>query len=296
MSDLGLYLDLFGPAIVGTMIAGAICPVVGALLLLRRAAFEGVALPQAAAAGTALGFAILPWWIGAIGLGGMTIEQALDSPHALTGYLLVWAAVGTFGALVALFLSAGRAETQAARVAVLFATASAATTLLSMASPVGGERIAALLRGEILTLDVHDLEVLGGVYLIVASVGLWKRRALIAVGFDPDLLRVRGIDPRRVEGLLLLLVGATIAVGALLVGPVVLFGLLTLPPLAAHGLARSLRGYFLWACLLGVGSAVGGLLVSFGLDWPLGPSVVAAAAGVLGATRGSRLLTRLARA
>lgn len=295
MNDLGLYLDLFGPAIAGTLIAGAICPVVGALLLLRRAAFEGVALPQAAAAGTALGFAVLPWWVGAVGLGGMSLEQALDSPHALTGYLLAWAAVGTFGALLSLFLSAGRAETQTARVAVLFATASAATTLLSMASPVGGERIAALLRGEILTLDVHDLEVLGGVYLVVAAVGLWKRRSLLAVGFDPDLLSVQGFSPRRVEGLLLLLVGATIAVGALLVGPVVLFGLLTLPPLAAHGLARSLRGYFLWACGLGSGAAVGGLLVSFGLDWPLGPSVVVSAAGVLGAARFPGFLARLFR-
>ncbi|MHC4262068.1 MAG: metal ABC transporter permease [Planctomycetota bacterium] len=285
MDTILLYLDLFGAAITAALIAGALCPLVGGLLLLRRAAFEGVALPQAAAAGTALGFAVLPWWVSTVGLGGLSIDEALDSPHALTGYLLGWAAVGTFVALVALFVSGRRAETQAARVAVLFAIASSATTLLAMASPLGGERIAALLRGEILTIDLHDLEVLGGVYLFVAAATLRARSLFVLVGFDPDLTRVLGHDTRRIEGTLLLLVGTTVAVGALLVGPVVLFGLLTIPPLAARGLARSLRSFYIWASGLGLGSSALGLAISFGLDWPLGPSVVVAAGGVLGVSR-----------
>jgi len=80
------------------------------------------------------------------------------------------------------------------------------------------------------------------------------------------------------EALLFCLTGMTVSAGVLVVGPVVLFGLLVIPPLAAHAVARSMLGFYGWSAALGALAAVGGLAVSFGLDWPLGPAVCAVAA------------------
>ena len=55
--------EFFGFAIAATLIAGAICPLVGTFLLVRRTGFYGIALPQFAAAGTVLGFVLLPAWL-----------------------------------------------------------------------------------------------------------------------------------------------------------------------------------------------------------------------------------------
>lgn len=279
--SLSLVLELFGPAIVGTLVAGALCPAVGALLLVRRATFHGIVLPQVAAAGTAAGFAALPWWLGTIGLGGMDLQTALDSPHALAGYLLAWASTGTLGGLLLLQAFGRREGGEPARLAVLFVVASAVTTLCSLASPVGGERVDALLRGEILTLDWHAVEVLGGCYGLVALALTRFGRELWLVGLDSDLAAVLGFRRRFLDPLFLGLVGITVAIGSLLVGPVVLFGLLVVPPVAARQLARSLRGFQVWAVVLGEVGAVGGLVLSFAADWPLGAGVVVASVGAL---------------
>ena len=55
-------LDLFRYAILAALLAGAVCPLVGAFLYVRRTSFYGVTLPQFAAAGIVLGFVALPWW------------------------------------------------------------------------------------------------------------------------------------------------------------------------------------------------------------------------------------------
>ncbi|QDU69160.1 metal ABC transporter permease [Engelhardtia mirabilis] len=276
--SLPLILELFGPAIVATLLAALLCPAVGALLFVRRSAFHGVVLPQVAAAGTAAGFAVLPWWTLHVGLAGMTTLEAVDSPHALAGYLLGWAFAGTALGLGLLHAFGRREGADPARLAVLFAVASALTTLCALSAPVGGERIDAMLKGEILTLDWHAVEVLGGSYALVALLLARFGRELWLVGLDPELAQVLGFDRRRLELIWLGLVGITVAIGSLLVGPVVLFGLLVIPPLAARQVARSLRGFQVVAVLLGFAGAVGGLALSFWADWPLGPSVVVACA------------------
>ena len=292
--DWPFLWELFHFAILSALFAGLVCPLVGAFLLVRRTGFYGVTLPQFAACGVAFGYALLPWWLAHVGLGGHSLETALESPHALRNYSLAWGGLFTFGALAA-FLTLGRRrpELESARLAAGFAIATAVTILFAQRAPTGREFIEQLLRGEILTVDVHEFETLAVAYGVVLILFLLCHRDLLLVSFDPDTARVLGKPVARWEALLLLLTGLTVSAGALIVGPVVLFGLLVLPPLAAQGLARSMRGFYLWAAGLGVAGSTGGLAVSFSMDWPLGPAVCAVAACELGlAWAAARVLGR----
>ena len=60
--------------------------------------------------------------------------------------------------------------------------------------------------------------------------------------------------------------------------PVVLFGLLVMPPLVARPVASSMGRFLVLSSLVGLVSSTGGVWLSFRFDWPLGPSVVVAAA------------------
>ena len=75
-------LSLFRYALAAAALAGLVCPLVGSLLYLRRTSFYGITLPQFAAAGVVFGFVLLPWWIAHVGLGGLTLDQALADSHA----------------------------------------------------------------------------------------------------------------------------------------------------------------------------------------------------------------------
>lgn len=270
--------EIFRYAILAALVAGVVCPVVGCMLLVRRTGFYGITLPQFAACGMAFGYAVLPWWIENVGLGGLDLESALLSPHALRNYQIAWAGVFTFGGLVLLTLLGGDKGTETGRVAAAFAIAASATILLAQSSPIGKENIESLLRGEILTLDLHEFETIAVVYTAVLGVFAWCHRDLLIASFDPETARVLGKAVRRHEMILTLLVGLTVATGVLIVGPVVLFGLLVIPPLAARGLAWSMGSFYVLAALLGGVAALGGLMASFTLDLPLGPALCAVAA------------------
>jgi len=277
------FFEHFHYAIAAALIAGLICPLIGAFLLVRRTGFYGIALPQFAAAGVACGFVVMPWLEAQLhvdfGADGMASGE-----HAALNIHLAWASLFTMGGLTLLTL-ARRGGTETARIAAAFAIASAATVLFAHASPVGDIYVHELLRGEILAIGLHELDTLAAVLGFVAlSIVIWHRD-LALVSYDRDQARVLGLPVRRHELLLQFLTGATVATGVMTVGPVVLFGFLVIPPLAARAIAKSMVGYLCWSAALGLGSAVLGLVLSKELDWPLGPAVVVSSTGLWFASR-----------
>ncbi|MFT5290099.1 MAG: ABC-type Mn2+/Zn2+ transport system permease subunit [Planctomycetota bacterium] len=282
MLDLPLadLWSLFRWAILSSIVAGFVVSRIGAFLLVRRVGFYGVALPQLAATGVALGLAA-PTWLATVGLAEIDVEELLHDPHALQAYLLPWVAAATFSGLLLLVAFSKRKGTESARVAAVFALSSALAVVLGLYAPIGEQKTAELLSGQILTVGLHEFEVLAVTYALVLLL-LWRySNDLVLVSFDPDTARVLGRPKRRLELLFHALLGATVTVGALIVGPLVLFGLLVVPPLAAHGVARSMRGYLLLSSVLGVVAAVVGVLLSLQFDWPFGPAVVLAAGAEL---------------
>ena len=280
--DWTLAWELFGFAMLAAAITGIVCPIMGAFLLVRGTGFYGVALPQFATAGVVFGYALLPWWIANIGLAELELAEALESPHAVKNYALAWGGVFTFAGLFGLLVTSRRKELETARVAAAFAIASAATVLFALRSPTGSEFIEALLRGEILTIDLHEFETIVAVNLVVLILLALYRQQLVLVSFDRDMARTLRLPVRRMEGLLLFCTGLTVSVGVLIVGPIMLFGLLVLPPLAARGFAWSMRSFYGLSALFGLLAAASGIYLSlFAFDWPLGPAVVVAAATLL---------------
>lgn len=271
IQDFDLYVELFGLSFLASLIVGLVLPMVGALMFLRREAFLGIAVPQFAAAGIALGLLVLPWFP------AMT-AYFLDHGHPPMTYLLPFAA-GTACLTLGLFGAVSRGQRdRGALLAGAFATASALAILFLTSAPAGSNLAETVMRGEVLLLDIHGLEVLAVVCLSCLLFLLLFRRVLLVSAFDRDQAAALGLNVRMVGILQLLLVGCTIGAGVMTVGPVLVFGLLFLPPLAAKALARNLRGFLIWVAVLGVGSVLAAWPLSLELDWPYGPAAVTAAA------------------
>lgn len=271
-------LEVFWTALVGAVLAGIVCPLLGCFLLVRRTTFYGIALPQFATAGVAFGFAVMPWWIAHVGIGGLDLLRAMEDTHATMNYHLAWAGLFTFGGLAGLLFLGRSGGSEIARVAAAFAVANAATILAMGASPAGEIYLESILMGEIITIGRHELETLAVVLLGTLLSIVVFHRDLLVVSYDRESAVVLGKRVVAFEVLLLVLTGATISVGVMTVGLVLLFGLLVLPPLAARGLARSMLGFYFWAGGIGFLDVVLGIFVSFRLDLPLGPAVVAVSA------------------
>jgi ABC-type Mn2+/Zn2+ transport system permease subunit len=281
MQDIswGDRLDLFRYALVAACVAALVCPLVGSSLLVRRTSFYGITLPQFATAGVVFGFILLPWWIQTIGLGGVTIDEALSDSHAVMNFHLAWASLFTFGALsVLVWLGRRGVGSEIGRVAASFAIANAATVLFGRMAPAGKSFVDELLSGEILGVGVHQLEVLALFYGVVLLLLALFRHDFLLVSFDRDLAQVLGKRVTLLELLLITITGVTVSVGTMIFGPTLLFGLLVVPPLAARQWARSMRGFHALSVVMGLLSVAGGVVASFELDLPLGAAIVGVAA------------------
>lgn len=151
--------------------------------------------------------------------------------------------------------------------------------LLFLTRTPGYIDVQSYLFGNILLVGPFDLWLLlGFTGLLLLLLGRWYR-VLEAVLFDPEQARLVGLPVNRIQLLLLVLVAVSVVLMVSVMGMILVIALLTLPAATAARLAGGLRGTMLLASLLAALSGVGGLLLSYPLDWPSGPTIVLVAAG-----------------
>ena len=275
MSTLLEILDpnfLLHDALVGSLLVGLVCPLVGVYFVLRRMIFLGVALPQLSAAGIAFAFFAYRAVVGV-----HAHEEPSERALAMVGSF----AFTLIGLLVLAALERRGRNMVEARIGTTYALAAAATILFLAADPYGEAHMVNLLKGDITTTQSGHVTLLAVVYGAVVLVLLALRKELLLVSFDRELAMVFG---RRVvlwDGLLYLLIGITISLGVMTAGPLVTFGFLVVPALTARLVTRRMLAFSLTASLLGAAAAFVGFWAAYRWDLPLGPSQVATACVVL---------------
>jgi len=275
MSTLLEILDpnfLLHDALVGSLLVGLVCPLVGVYFVLRRMIFLGVALPQLSAAGIAFAFFAYRAVVGV-----HAHEEPSERALAMVGSF----AFTLIGLLVLAALERRGRNMVEARIGTTYALAAAATILFLAADPYGEAHMVNLLKGDITTTQSGHVTLLAVVYGAVVLILLALRKELLLVSFDRELAMVFG---RRVvlwDGLLYLLIGITISLGVMTAGPLVTFGFLVVPALTARLVTRRMLAFSLTASLLGAAAAFVGFWAAYRWDLPLGPSQVATACVVL---------------
>ncbi|SIO01547.1 zinc transport system permease protein [Sulfurivirga caldicuralii] len=139
-----------------------------------------------------------------------------------------------------------------------------------------------LLFGDLLAITPQDAWLLSGLTLLT-GLFYWRHwRDLLNITLNRELAFAEGVPVQRVERLFILLLSLVIALSIKLVGVLLITSLLILPPAAARHLSRTPEQMLAGSVLIAVVSGVGGLALSWQLDWPSGPAiVVVATAGFL---------------
>ncbi|HWP58877.1 MAG TPA: metal ABC transporter permease [Candidatus Acidoferrales bacterium] len=254
---------LLFPAVVASVILGLVLPLIGAYLILRRAVFLGLTLPQVAGAGLAFTF-----WLQQLGV--LPHLEAGERSLGIIGSLaFTFVAMGLLGYLER--HGSGLAE---GRLAAAYALAGALTILFIVFNPAGETEILSLLKGEVIAMSGADIKVMALVFGLVLVGLIYFRRELLLSSFDRDLAFLLRGGVAAWDLLLYFLSGLSIAVGVIMAGPLLVFSFMVLPPLAAKGISRGMARFLLLASLIGALTALLGFYVSVRLDWPLGPTDV----------------------
>ncbi|HTN72331.1 MAG TPA: metal ABC transporter permease [Methylomirabilota bacterium] len=254
---------LLFPALIGTLIMGLVCPLVGSYLVLRRTVFLGLTLPEIAAAGVAFTF-----WLQELGLLPQ-LGQGERGLAMLGSLVFTFLGMGLLGYLEQ--RSKGLAE---GRLAVAYAFAGGLTILFMVFNPAGQIEVLNLLRGEVIALSRGELQLLAVVFGAVFLTMLIFRREFLLTSFDRDLAFLLKGHQVIWDVLLYLLAGLLIALGVIMAGPLLIFGFLVLPALAARPLVNRMSSFLILASVFGMVMAFFGFYSSVRLDLPLGPTDV----------------------
>jgi len=263
---------LLRDALLGSVLVGFVCPLVGVYFLLRRMIFLGVALPQVSAAGIAAAFLLYSLFVG---------------PHStLAGgeRLLAIAGSATFTVtatvLLALWERRGRERVEA-RIGATYAIAAAATMLLLAKDPHGDAEIVGLLKGDILATTSASLTVMLVTFGAAALVLFAFRKELLLVSFDRDLAVVFGKRAGLWDLVLYVVIAAVISLGVMSAGPMATFGFLVVPPLTVRLITRRMLTFSVGSALLGAVTAFAGFYCAYRYDVPLAPAEIAVASAAL---------------
>ena len=176
---------------------------------------------------------------------------------------------------------------------IVWATGMAIGVSFLAATPGYQDDLMSYLFGSILLVDPSELVMMAVLDLVVLLVvGLFYNQ-LLAIGFNADHARLRGVRVALFETLFLVMTALTVVLLVKVSGIVLALALLTLPAATAGLLVRRLVPMMLAAAGICFAVTCGGLALSYGPEWPPGATIVeVAVVGYLVAI-GIRRLRRL---
>jgi len=238
--ETNLLILIFTAALVG-----ASSGFLGSFMVLKRMSLVGDALSHVALPGMAIALT-------------MAINPMIGALIALT--------IAVFG----IWYLSEKTEIYPEALVGVFFTASLAIGILITPEP---ELLEALF-GNLETIRLFDsvVTIFGATLIFFVTKNLSDRLLLGVV--SEDLAKSGGIKISKVNLIYLLLVGLVVALGVKFVGTLLTGAMVIVPAAAAKNIAGSIKNFQLYSTLIGIFSAVFGIMIARALNIPSGPSVV----------------------
>lgn len=132
----------------------------------------------------------------------------------------------------------------------------------------------AYLFGSLLTISISDLLWIVAVSVVVLLILLRTWNSLLSATVHAELAQIEGLNVKRLNLLLVVMIALTIAVAMKVVGVLLITSLLIIPPATARRLSSTPEQMAIRAAALGILAVVSGLVTAFWLDTPAGPTIV----------------------
>ncbi|RLP69328.1 metal ABC transporter permease [Mycetocola reblochoni] len=242
-------------ALIGGILAAAICAVAGTWVIVRGLAFLGEALSHG----------MLP---------GVAIAGLLGWPPMVGAA----ASAAVMGAGVSALSRRGRLSGDTA-IGLLFAGMLALGVIIVSHSQSFATDLTAILFGDVLAIRMADLVALAGGVIVTVALAAIGHRAFLALSVDDRIAGTLGLAPRWAEAGLIALVAVAVVSAAQAVGTLLVVALLLGPAAAARRRARSVTATMAGAAVIGTASVVVGLLVSWQAGTAAGASIAIVAVG-----------------
>jgi zinc transport system permease protein len=245
-----LQYEFMRHALAAGLLASVICGIMGTLVVVNRIVFLSGGIAHAAYGGIGLSFFFgWPYMVGTLGF-------------SLTA-AMVMAAVT--------MKAKHRADTI---IGVIWALGMACGIILLDLTPGYNVDLMSYLFGSILTVAGSDLWIMLIVGALIAGFVIYFYDDLLAISYDEEFARIRGVPVRALYFMLIGMLAVTVVLVIQVVGLILVIALLTIPPFIVEKYAKSLVQMMVGASLLGAVFTISGLWLSYAFDLTSGASII----------------------
>jgi zinc transport system permease protein len=237
-------------AILAGLLAAVGCGVIGTYVVVKRLGYLAGGIAHAV-------------------LAGMGIARFYHKP------LLLGAVIAAIiAALLIGWISLRAKQHEDTLISSVWAIGMAIGVLFIARTPGYNVDLMAYLFGNILFVSGEQLLVMACLDVLILAVVALFYKQFLAVAFDEEFARTRGIHTKVFYMLLLCLVALTVVLLIQVVGLILVIALISLPPTIAAAYARSLTGIMFVSSLLSGLFTTGGIMLSYQPDLPAGATIV----------------------
>jgi ABC-type Mn2+/Zn2+ transport system permease subunit/Mn-dependent DtxR family transcriptional regulator len=255
-------------AVMGSVLLGICCGLLGSFIVVRKMALLGDALSHAVLPGVAVGF----------------LWNMSKDPVAIFIGATIAGLLGT--TVVSLIKNTTRLKEDTALGMVLagfFSIGAVLVTMIQRMPETSKSGIDRFLFGQAAAIGPEDLRLMVGVTVLSILLLFLLYKEFLITSFDEGFARALGFPARALHHLLMFLLAFAVVISLQAVGVVLVSAMLIIPAATAYLLTERMHRMLLLAALFGVSAGLLGSFVSFlGNHLPTGPLMVIAATLLFG--------------
>ena len=244
-------------ALLAGVLAGVACGLVGPFIVARRISYIGGGIAHSV-------------------LGGMGAAYFFSNVFNWEGLHPLYGAIvaALLSAIVIGLVSLRAKQREDTIISAIWAIGMAVGIIFIMKTPGYNENLLSYLFGNILMVSSHDLWQIAGLDLLIITMVILFYNKFLAICFDEEFSRARGINVEFYYLLLLCLTALTVVVLITVVGIVMVIALLTLPVAIAGYFTKTLWQTMILSIITTILLTIFGLAISYNLDLPSGASII----------------------
>lgn len=256
VSDLHEY-EFWRHAVIGGIAISIVCSMLSVYVVLKRMSFIGQGISHSA--------------FGGIALGVFLFAGSVQAEAKIYATALVFCLAVAF--LIALATRHSKISEDSA-IGIFFVVSMALGVIFFKEAKGYNRDIFSFLFGSILALTRAELVIILSLSVVVCLTLILLQKELLYYTFDENMAAVSGVRVNALHMLLLAILALTIVISVRIVGIILISAFLIMPGATAQLVCSRFPAMMVCSVVVGVLTTLGGLLLSYGLDWPTGAAIV----------------------
>ncbi len=146
--------------------------------------------------------------------------------------------------------------------------------------------------GNILTVSRMNIYLFSILVLIVTAFVFTLFQGFVSITLDEEYAKTRRLPVKALNIVLMILIALSIVMLIQIVGIILVIALLTIPVAIGSEISKHFKSIIFISILTGMIICIGGLIISYNIEFPSGPSIILIGGALLGIVKGFKWISR----